>query len=245
MTRAETFEKTGGNVWIGMRRASGSIVTLRANADELSITTPIVSVTFSPREVVALRPTPGLFGFGGFEIVQTRDRRTVLYRCRDADAVRARILATGFVPRGTAGGGPDPARAALHAEEDRADRRRLLKFGALIAGVLVAVFAAIGFGVALSFGHSEVYRSSWAAVRSDPRVVGAVGAPVASGSPSGSIEVVGSNGQATLRYDVSGPRGRGTVEVAGTRSAGAWHVDRLGFAPEGREGPPIDLLAPR
>lgn len=237
-----TAYETTGRTEIGLRRASGSFVKLRATPDELSITTPIGSIALTPREVVGFEPLPQLFRYGGFEIVHTRDDRRVRFWCRDADVVRERIAAAGFVPRGTPGGGPDPARFAERADEARRDAGRRWKIGALIAVVVVALIGAIWFGLWYGFRHSDVYVASWETVRTDPRVIAITGTPMESGMPSGSIEVNGGAGNAEIDYDVTGPKGRGTVEVEGTKADGAWRIHRLSFRPAGAAT--IELTAP-
>lgn len=240
-----TAYETTGRTEIGLRRASGSFVKLRATPDELSITTPIGSIALTPREVVGFEPLPQLFRHGGFEIVHTRDDRRVRFWCRDADVVRERIAAAGFVPRGTPGGGPDPARFAERADEARRDAGRRWKIGALIAVVVVALIGAIGFGLWYGFRHSDVYVTSWETVRNDPRVIAITGTPMESGMPSGNIEVNNGEGSAEIRYDVSGPKGRGGVEADGTKADGAWRIDRLVFRPDMGGTAPIELTPRR
>ena len=244
MESQEAFETTG-KAWIGTRHASGSLVKLRARADELSVTTPIGSISFSPREVIALKPLRGLFGFGGFQIVHTVDGRKVQFWCRDVASVRQRIAATGFAPCGVAGGGPDPARRARHDAESSAGNRRFVKFLAILAIGFVALFGVIAFALTAAMKHSEVYETTWAAVQVDPRVVAVTGTPVTSTSPSGSINLVGSGGTASIRYEVSGPKGHGTVEAAGTKTADRWTIDRFVFQADGDAAPSIDLAAGR
>ncbi len=238
------FETTG-KAWIGSRKASGSFVKLRACATDLSITTPIGSISFGPREVVAFKPLRGLFGFGGFQIVHTVDRRNVQFWCRDVGTVRQRIAASGFVPRGVAGGGPDPARRARHDEEARTGNRRLFRFFAFLAAGFVAIFGTIVVAVTFAMKHGELYETTWATAQADPRVLAVTGAPVTSTVPSGSVDVVGSGGAASIRYDVSGPQGHGTIAVVGTRTAGHWAIDRFVFEPDGDAAGPIDLAAGR
>lgn len=235
--------ETTGSVFIGTRKASGSFVKLRARADDLSITTPIGSISFSPREVVAFKPLRGIFGSGGFEIVHTVDRRNVQFRCRDAEGVLQRIAATGFVPRGVAGGGPDPARRARHEEEARAGNRNMFKFVAILLGGFVVLFGGFVVVAVVGMKHGAVYESTWATVQADPRVIAVTGSPVTSSTPSGSVQSVGSSGTASIRYDVSGPKGRGMVEADGTKTDDHWVVDRFVFRPDGDATRSIDLVA--
>ena len=244
IARQTEFETTG-RVWIGTRKASGPFVKLRAGADDLSITTPIGSISFSPREVVAFKPMRGVFGYGGFEVVHTVDRRNVQFWCRDADTVLQRIAATGFTPRGVAGGGPDPARRARHEEETRTGNRRMLKFVAILVTGFVALFGTIAVVAMFGMRHGEVYETTWAAVQADPRVVAVTGSPVTSTTPSGSVNLVGSGGTAAIRYDVAGPNGHGTVEADGTKTDDRWVIDRFVFHPDGDVTRSIDLGAGR
>ena len=241
----QTEFETTGKAWIGTRKASGSFVKLRARADDLSITTPIGSISFSPREVVAFKPLKGLFGYGGFQIVHTVDGRHVQFWCRDADTALQHIAATGFVPSGVAGGGPDPARRARHEEENAAGNRRMFKFVAILVGGFVALFGTIAAVALLGTQRGEVYETTWAAVQVDPRVVAVTGSPVTSTIRSSSVNLVGSGGTASMRYDVNGPNGRGTVEADGTKTDGQWVIDRFVFEPGGDAARSIDLRAGR
>ena len=239
----QTAFETTGRVWIGSRQASGSFVKLRARADDLSITTPIGSISFSPREVVAFKPLRGVFGYGGFQVVHTVDGRNVQFRCRDADAVLARIAATGFAPRGVAGGGPDPARSTRHDEENRTGNRRMLKFVAVLMGGFVVLFGAIAAVALVGSKHGEVFERTWAAVQVDPRVLAVTGSPLTRTTRSSTVNLVGSAGTASVRYDVDGPNGRGTVEASGTETDGRWVIDRFAFEPDGDVARAVDLRA--
>ena len=238
---AAAYETTG-RVWIGGRKASGPFVKLRARADDLSITTPIGGISFSEREVVALKPLTGVFGYGGFEIVHTVDRRAVQFWCRDVDVVRERIAATGFTPRGKPGSGPDPTRRARHEEENRRGNRGMFKLVASLIAFFGVIIGAIAVTLTLMVSHGEVYQTTWAAVQVDPRVVAFTGTPITSKAPSGDVSLVGSGGTAAIHYDISGPNGRGTVEAAGTKTEGRWRIDRFVFEPEGDEKRAIDLV---
>ena len=229
-----TFE-TSGSVHFGQRKASGSFVRLRADPTDLSITTPVGSISFSPREVIELRRLRGLFGYGGFRIVHTRDRRDVQFWCRDADAVRANIVAAGFVPCGRPGGGPDPARRLQHEAEDSASAGRTLKFVLLLLGFFCVLFAPIIVWAIHSSYHNEPLDRSWATVQADPRVTTITGSPIAKTASTGSYKENGASGVAGLHYDVTGPGGRGTVDLDATKADGSWHVDRLVFRPDGRD----------
>jgi Cytochrome oxidase complex assembly protein 1 len=240
----ETEFEVSGRTWIGNRKASGSFVKLRARADDLSITTPIVRISFSPREVVAFKPSKGVFGYGGFEIVHTVDGRNVQFWCRDADTVLQRIAATGFVPRGTPRGGPDPARRARHEEDSGAGNRGAFKLVAIILAFFAVIFVPLGLFAYFSADSNGVLESTRAAVQTDPRVLAVTGSPVTTGRWSGSIQSVGSGGTASVKYDVTGPNGKGTVDAAGTRESSVWHVDRFVFTPDGEPARAMDLTKP-
>jgi Cytochrome oxidase complex assembly protein 1 len=111
----------------------------------------------------------------------------------------------------------------------------LLAFCALV----VAGVAALVFGL---MTRSDAYRQALDRVRESPAAVEALGRPIEPGwFVSGSINVTGPSGRASLAIPVSGPRGRGTLYVEADKRAGQWRFKLLQLAPRG--GARIDLLA--
>ncbi len=138
-----------------------------------------------------------------------------------------------------------PTQRARHEEDDCRGHRGLFKLIAILAAIFVAISGTIAVAVTFGMKHGEVYETTWAAVQVDPRVVAVTGSPVTSTTPSGSVDLVGSGGTASIRYDVSGPTGRGTVEAAGTKTADRWAIDRFVFEPDGDAARSIDLSTGR
>jgi hypothetical protein len=124
----------------------------------------------------------------------------------------------------------------------------LITCGALTA-VALCIFLIVGGAagiVATVFGSiksSDVYHSALAEAMTNSEVVNTLGEPVKAGLiPSGSISVENSSGEASLSIPISGPKGKGTLYVEATKSAGTWTYTVLEVAVEGQPGR-IDLLA--
>lgn len=79
---------------------------------------------------------------------------------------------------------------------------------------------------------SRAFKDLFARVAVDSRVTAMVGSPVSvvDDSVDGSLNLSGdgdADGDANLRFVLSGPKGRAQVHVSGTRHAGAWQVSSL------------------
>lgn len=112
--------------------------------------------------------------------------------------------------------------------------------GLVVLGVLAA--AAILFVAFGALKRSDVYREAVDRARSHPDVVTALGDPVEPGwFVSGSVNVSGPSGEASLAIPLEGPAGEGTLYVEATKEAGTWRYQTLEVAVEGG-GPRIDLL---
>ena len=114
-----------------------------------------------------------------------------------------------------------------------------------VAGILLVV-GSIALFVTLLFGtmkSSGAYKQALVAVRADPTVTQALGAPINGGFiVSGGVSVRGSSGVADLSIPVSGPKGKGTVYAKATKSMGGWQFTELVVEIK-RTGERIDLLA--
>ena len=101
----------------------------------------------------------------------------------------------------------------------------LLGLGVLCAsccgGILLTVF-----GVLRS---SEPYVMALEQVQNDPKVIERLGEPIepASWAPSGNIHVSNGRGDASLRFDVKGPRGTAHVSTQARRIDGQWGLTTL------------------
>ncbi len=105
------------------------------------------------------------------------------------------------------------------------------------AGIIGAVFGSIK--------SSDVYQGALTAAMEDAEVINALGEPVKAGLiPSGSISVENTSGEASLSIPISGPKGKGTLYVEATKSAGSWDYTVLEVAVDGQPGR-INLLGGR
>jgi hypothetical protein len=105
-----------------------------------------------------------------------------------------------------------------------------------IACVAVLVFVVFG-----AIKATDAYKNARDRAVSDPRVIAALGSPVEPGFwVSGSANVDNDGGHADIKFPISGPKGKGTVEAVATRNVDKWVYTKLQVNPDG--GPPIDLL---
>jgi Cytochrome oxidase complex assembly protein 1 len=94
------------------------------------------------------------------------------------------------------------------------------------------------FGVLKS---SDVYRRALERAKSDDRVIAALGTPIREGMfTSGKINATGPAGDANIAIPISGPKGKGTIYVVGTKSAAEWTFSKLTVQVDG--GETIDLV---
>lgn len=87
-----------------------------------------------------------------------------------------------------------------------------------------AFFCFILFVVVASMKSSDAYKESLAMAQFNPEVTEALGNPVKAGMfVSGNVNVSGSTGRAAIHYSISGPKGKGVVDVEGDKHAGTWN----------------------
>ena len=102
----------------------------------------------------------------------------------------------------------------------------------------VAVLVLVVFGAIKS---TDAYKNARDRAIHDPRVVAALGSPIEAGWwVSGSANVDTNGGHADIKFPISGPKNKATVEAVATREADKWVYTKLQVNPDG--GPPIDLL---
>ena len=93
-------------------------------------------------------------------------------------------------------------------------------FLAFIALIVLVVFGAMK--------STDVYKTALSRAQQHPEVVEALGSPVDDGMfVSGSTDVNGASGNAELAIPISGPKGKGTLYVTATKSAGQWSYSKL------------------
>src|SRR5204863_10082287 len=75
---------------------------------------------------------------------------------------------------------------------------------------------------------TNVYKAALARGRARPAVSEVLGSPITDGSlGSGNTNVNGGAGEANLSIPVSGPKGKGTIYAAATKSLGRWNYSGL------------------
>ena len=117
--------------------------------------------------------------------------------------------------------------------------------GTLLGLILaVAVFGfsifAIFSGVSAALKSSEPYKVAVARAKADAKVATALGKPLDEGFPMGSINTQNDIGDVDLKIPISGPKGKGTIYVVGTKSAGTWTYSKMAVTIDGT-GDTIDL----
>ena len=96
----------------------------------------------------------------------------------------------------------------------------LMLFATFAASVALIVFGAMK--------SMDVYKSALARAEEHPSVIEALGSPVKAGFlVSGNTNVNGASGEANLSIPISGPKGKGKIYVAATKSLGQWHYSGL------------------
>jgi Cytochrome oxidase complex assembly protein 1 len=96
----------------------------------------------------------------------------------------------------------------------------VMLFATFVGLICVIVFSAMK--------SSDVYKTALARAQGDPLVMDALGSPIKPGMlMSGSTNVNGASGQADLAIPIAGPKGKGTLYVVATKSAGRWNYSEL------------------
>jgi len=89
-------------------------------------------------------------------------------------------------------------------------------FVAFICLVVLIVFSAVK--------STAVYQDALATAKANPAVIEALGSPITDGFlVSGNTNVNGASGETNLSIPISGPKGKGTIYVAATKSLGRWN----------------------
>jgi hypothetical protein len=95
--------------------------------------------------------------------------------------------------------------------------------------------------VSLSMKSLGAYKIAVKRAEADPRVTAAIGTPPREGwFIGGNFNGNGASGNAELAIPFSGPRGKGTIYLVATESAGEWRFSKLIFQVD-RSGERINL----
>jgi hypothetical protein len=106
--------------------------------------------------------------------------------------------------------------------------RAVQKKWALASLIFVAVIFPLVFSLVFSILKGEAYHQSLLKIKENSEVIELVGEPIEPGYfISGSVNTSGPNGQAAIKYSVSGPNGTADVYVYATKHMESWHIDQL------------------
>lgn len=92
--------------------------------------------------------------------------------------------------------------------------------GAIVAAALISLTAAS------MLKSSDVYQLAKFELATDPALIEQLGQPIEIGTPTGSLRVTGSRGDAELKFSVAGPKGQGQAYVSAQKELGRWHLQR-------------------
>ena len=99
-------------------------------------------------------------------------------------------------------------------------------FGTLI--LFVVFVGSIALIVFSAMKSTDVYKEALARAQVHPSVIEALGVPIKEGFlVSGNTNVNGASGEANLSIPISGPKGKGTIYVAASKSLGRWNYSGL------------------
>ncbi len=142
---------------------------------------------------------------------------------------------------------PMPGMAPAAAPPQKGWIRRHLACS-ITLGCLILLLLGVGaigtcvWGVMGLIKSSGPYQDALVAAAASPEVTAALGTPIEAGwLVTGNINVSGTSGRAQLAIPISGPKGKGTIYVQATKSAGTWTFDLLQVEIIGRPER-IDLL---
>jgi hypothetical protein len=101
--------------------------------------------------------------------------------------------------------------------------------GCLVAILLVVgLIAAIGGLAFVGLKQADAYKLALERAQNNPQVQAALGEPIEAGLlVSGSVNISGPTGSADISIPISGPKGKGTIYVVATKSAGQWEFSTL------------------
>jgi hypothetical protein len=121
-------------------------------------------------------------------------------------------------------------------------QRKWAIWGVVLWIAAVALFGSLFGGIFYALGSSEAYKLAVSKLQANTVAMGALGAPISTGTPNGEISVKGEDsGEAKLDFSVSGTKTNGQLHVEATKKGGVWSLRVLNLKIDGRDDV-IDLL---
>jgi len=121
-------------------------------------------------------------------------------------------------------------------------QRKWAMWGPAVVVFFVLFSGGMFWTMATIFKNSDAYKLALNAVQVNPEATRILGAPIKPGFPTGSMQISGPDGRASLAFDVEGPKGKGTVYVMAIEAMGQWRLDEAVFEDEATKHR-IDLRA--
>jgi hypothetical protein len=109
-------------------------------------------------------------------------------------------------------------------------------------GTIVLICGFVG-GTLYLLRNSDAYQLGAARLQASAEVADALGSPIATGFPMGSISINGTTGRAILSFSATGPKSTGRVFLEALKKDGVWSLTKLTLRVDGRDGV-IDLVKP-
>jgi len=123
--------------------------------------------------------------------------------------------------------------------------KRVQRLWAIWAAVIylgaIVLFGGIVGGVLYGLRHSDAYQLGVSTLQTNADAMAALGTPIETGTPTGSIRTSGATGRALLDFSVTGPKGSGRVFLEAIKQNGVWSLKNLRLKLDDREDA-IDLL---
>lgn len=82
-------------------------------------------------------------------------------------------------------------------------------------------------GISKTLKNSEPYQTALATAKANDKVVAALGTPIEDGFPQGHVNTDNGVSDADIHVSLTGPKGKGTLYVAGYTSDGKWVYSRM------------------
>ncbi len=105
----------------------------------------------------------------------------------------------------------------------------------------IGLFGGMSGGAFYFLRHSAAYELAVSRIQSSTAAVAALGAPISTGFPQGSVSTSGDSGRAALEFSATGTKATGSVSLEAIKKDGKWSLTKLTLKVNGSNGV-IDLL---
>jgi hypothetical protein len=114
-------------------------------------------------------------------------------------------------------------------------------WGAVIWLGAIALFGGIFGGTFYLLRYSEPYELGTSTLQASTEAADALGAPISTGFPMGSISTDGATGRAILSFSATGTKAAGRAFLEAIKKDGQWSITKFTLKVDGRDGV-IDLI---